>query len=318
MQIILTSASILHIKPEDLPVHKINVVGTALVSDSIVFTNLGIQFECIISDYIAKDKPTEIPIVLFHPNGSRLKSQTTMLKRGSSIFFSGSLSSIEGKLYLELHNLSFIRTQQQSSTVSRTKEMPWASQSSSQSSSSSNLHKKIQEQQQQSLKKNEITKKFQPNKLVKITSDVIDETFDKDQEQEDSVELVESDVEEILDEEEPGRGKERGRRSITKGRSTSQSSSLYKKIQEQQQSLGKHEITRKFQPNKLTKLSEIASSKLAETFEEDQEQEDSVKLVESDVEEIINVEESGRDKVKGKRGRGKGRGRGRGGRGKKG
>ena len=166
--------------------------------------------------------------------------------------------------------------------------------------------------------KNEITKKFQPNKLVKITSDVIDETFDKDQEQEDSVELVESDVEEILDEEEPGRGKERGRRSITKGRSTSQSSSLYKKIQEQQQSLGKHEITRKFQPNKLTKLSEIASSKLAETFEEDQEQEDSVKLVESDVEEIINVEESGRDKVKGKRGRGKGRGRGRGGRGKKG
>ena len=87
MQIILTSASILHIKPEDLPVHKINVVGTALVSDSIVFTNLGIQFECIISDYIAKDKPTEIPIVLFHPNGSRLKSQTTMLKRGSSIFF---------------------------------------------------------------------------------------------------------------------------------------------------------------------------------------------------------------------------------------
>src|SRR2546423_1681154 len=87
MQIILTSASILHIKPEDLPVHKINVVGTALVSDPIVFTNLGIQFECIISDYIAKDKPTEIPIVLFHPIGSHLKSQTTMLKCGSSIFF---------------------------------------------------------------------------------------------------------------------------------------------------------------------------------------------------------------------------------------
>jgi len=35
--------------------------------------------------YIGKNKPTEIPITLFHPNGSCLKSQTTMLKRGSSI-----------------------------------------------------------------------------------------------------------------------------------------------------------------------------------------------------------------------------------------
>jgi len=102
----------------------VNVVGTALVSDSILSTNLSIQFECIISDYISKDKPTEIPIILFHPNGSRLKSQTTMLKCGSSIFFSGALTSIEGKFYLELHNFSFIRTQQSNSVSKSAKKMP--------------------------------------------------------------------------------------------------------------------------------------------------------------------------------------------------
>lgn len=36
-------------------------------------------------------------------------NQTTTVKRGSSVFFSGALSSIEGKLYLELHNFSFLR-----------------------------------------------------------------------------------------------------------------------------------------------------------------------------------------------------------------
>ncbi|CAB5205860.1 13361_t:CDS:2 [Rhizophagus irregularis] len=53
---------------------------TASVSDSVLTTNFGIQFECIISDYIGKDKPIEISITLFHPNESCLKSQTTMLK----------------------------------------------------------------------------------------------------------------------------------------------------------------------------------------------------------------------------------------------
>ncbi|EXX78258.1 hypothetical protein RirG_016650 [Rhizophagus irregularis DAOM 197198w] len=80
IDLILTTATIL----------PINVVGTASVSDLVLTTNLGIQFECT-----GKDKPTEIPITLFHPNESCLKSQTTMLKRGSSIFFSGALTSTE-------------------------------------------------------------------------------------------------------------------------------------------------------------------------------------------------------------------------------
>ncbi|CAG8662708.1 18299_t:CDS:2 [Rhizophagus irregularis] len=49
--------------------------GTASVSDSVLTTNLGIQFECTISDYI------------------------------------GALTSIEGMFYLELCNFSFIQKQ---------------------------------------------------------------------------------------------------------------------------------------------------------------------------------------------------------------
>ncbi|EXX79759.1 hypothetical protein RirG_002530 [Rhizophagus irregularis DAOM 197198w] len=52
-------------------------------------------------------------------------NQTTIVKRGSSVFFSGTLSSIEGKLYLELHNFSFLRGQQSPITSSPTKRMPW-------------------------------------------------------------------------------------------------------------------------------------------------------------------------------------------------
>lgn len=180
-----------------MPVHQVNVVGTALVSDPVNFTNLGMQFECIISDYIAKDKPTEIPITLFHPNGSRLKNQTTLLKRGSSIFFSGSMTSIEGKLYLELHNMSFMRSQQQTNHPSKPKEMPW-SQSSSSSSSSlstpSTLHKKVQEQQSLLGKRESITK-FQPNKMTKlsdIASNALEmaETIEEDKVQKEFADVI--------------------------------------------------------------------------------------------------------------------------------
>jgi len=83
-----------------------------LASESAVITEIGIQFDCIITDYLTKDKPTEVPITLFHPNGSRFTNQTTTVRRGSSVFFSGALTFIEDKLYLELHNFNFLRGQQ--------------------------------------------------------------------------------------------------------------------------------------------------------------------------------------------------------------
>ena len=151
---------------------------------------------------MAKDKPTETPITLFHPNERRLKNQTTMLKRGSSIFFSGTLTSVEGKFYLELHNFNFVRTQQSNFVSKSTKEMPWSpspSPSSSQTTKSA-IYKKIQEQRSTPpvLGKREIGIKFQPTKLTKL-SDIASNALIAD---ETSIEVPEENSEEIREEEE--------------------------------------------------------------------------------------------------------------------
>lgn len=111
--------------PAQLPVHKITVVGIATATEMAEITEFGVKVDCLISDYLSKDKPIELPVTLFHPTGSRFTNQTTTIKRGSSIFFSGGLTLIEEELYLELHNFSFVRT------TTTTKSMPWASKSSS-------------------------------------------------------------------------------------------------------------------------------------------------------------------------------------------
>lgn len=109
------------------------IVGIATATDAATTNEFGVQVECIISDYLSKDKLVETPITLFHPPGSRFANQTTMIKRGSSIFFSGALTQVETNLYLELHSFSFIRNQSLNQ-----KQMPW-SKSSTQTSDSSNL-----------------------------------------------------------------------------------------------------------------------------------------------------------------------------------
>lgn|GEM_PF-4339869 len=124
----MTSASILNITPEDLPFHEINIVGVGTAIESVVVSDIGIQVECIIYDYVSKDKPVELQMTLFHPPGSRFTSQTTTVKRGSTMFFSGSLTLIEDKLYLELHNFSFIRINQTLASTSA-KQLPWSSKS---------------------------------------------------------------------------------------------------------------------------------------------------------------------------------------------
>ncbi|PKY31483.1 hypothetical protein RhiirB3_449108, partial [Rhizophagus irregularis] len=92
LDLILNSASILNIPPKDLPIHQIMVVGIATATETATTNEYGVQVECVISDYLSKDKLVETPITLFHPPGSRFANQTTMIKRGSSIFFSGALT----------------------------------------------------------------------------------------------------------------------------------------------------------------------------------------------------------------------------------
>ncbi|CAB5215343.1 unnamed protein product [Rhizophagus irregularis] len=134
LDLILNSASILNIPPEDLPIHQIMVVGIATATETATTNEYGVQVECVISDYLSKDKLVETPITLFHPPGSRFANQTTMIKRGSSIFFSGALTQVETNLYLELHTFSFIRNQ-----TFAPKQMPWTTKTPTQPSDSSSL-----------------------------------------------------------------------------------------------------------------------------------------------------------------------------------
>ena len=123
----MTSASILNIVPEELPVHQVNIVGVTTAIETPHISEVRVQIECIISDYISKDKPVDLPVTLFHPPGSRFTNQTTSTKRGSTLFFSGALTVIDDKFYVELHNFSFVRTNQ--SFTSPARQMPWSSKS---------------------------------------------------------------------------------------------------------------------------------------------------------------------------------------------
>ena len=57
--------------PEQLPVHQITVVGIATATNMAEVTEFGVKVECLISDYLSKDKQIELPVTLFRPTGSR-------------------------------------------------------------------------------------------------------------------------------------------------------------------------------------------------------------------------------------------------------
>jgi hypothetical protein len=125
---------VLHIAPENVPIHPIIIVGVAVATESALTNEISVQIECVTSDYLSKERNVEHKITLFHPLGSRFTTQTSAAKRGSSIFFSGSLSVIDDKLYVELHNFSFIRINQTFTSLSE-KRMPWSSNKSPEVSS---------------------------------------------------------------------------------------------------------------------------------------------------------------------------------------
>lgn len=167
----------MEIKPEDLPVHPIYVSGTASVTDSPTITTLGTQFPCLVNDYLSKNKSVEIPITFFHPISSRLSSQTSTVKRGSSVFFSGVLSSVDREFYLELHNFSFISKTHSTGQTKGAHSLPWSNNSSAETSSSKSsllqaIHKQSRSQQQspptKTSKRKSNTPKFNPNKNQKL------------------------------------------------------------------------------------------------------------------------------------------------------
>ena len=97
----------MNIKPEEVPIHQITVVGIALATSTARISELGVQIECEISDYFSKEL-VKLLATLFHSLSSQFTNQTTTIKRDSSIFFSGTLTLIEDQLYIELQNFCFV------------------------------------------------------------------------------------------------------------------------------------------------------------------------------------------------------------------
>ena len=102
------------------------ITGITLALEPAVITEIGVQFKCIITDYLSKDKPTETLVTLFHLNGSRFTNQTTAVKRESTVFFSGALILIDDKFYLELQNFNFLHGHQSLTTSTSVKQIPWS------------------------------------------------------------------------------------------------------------------------------------------------------------------------------------------------
>jgi hypothetical protein len=140
-------------------------VGIASATNSAVSSELGVQIECTVTDFLSKERQVELSIILFHPIGSRFTNQTTSIKRGSSIFFSGALSLIENQLYLELQNFSFVTKNNQSLTE---KPLPWSRSPQTPNNPISfaaqvhNFNKKLNTDSQQNAQSNNVFNKKSP------------------------------------------------------------------------------------------------------------------------------------------------------------
>ncbi|CAB5216836.1 hypothetical protein GLOIN_2v1791191 [Rhizophagus irregularis DAOM 181602=DAOM 197198] len=221
IDLIITAARILDIKPTDLPVHPIYITAVGLAADVPIISNHGVKIDCLISDYLSKDKIVEIPITIFHPLESRLKNQTTNIRRGSSLFFSGEITLVDNKLYLELHNFSFLKGQSQVPSNKST-SLPWLNTTTSESSTTqtNNAHLIHQEQRIPESTKRNIQKPFEPNKVMKladIATNILDdqnENIEKTNDHDDDRSSEnDSDVTNVThDDKTPTRGKKRGRK----------------------------------------------------------------------------------------------------------
>ena len=173
----------MNIHPEDLPPHQITIVGIASANNSAVSSELGVQVECTVTDYLSKEKPIELSITLFHPTGSHFTNQTMTIKRGSSIFFSGALSLIENQLYLELQNFSFVRNNQSSIAD---KPLPWSKSSQTPNNSISfatqihNFNKKLNANSQTVKSTNSFNKKLPISNTIE-TSKISDQNSEDEQ-----------------------------------------------------------------------------------------------------------------------------------------
>jgi hypothetical protein len=139
-------------------------------------------------------KGLQIPITIFHTFGSRLKNQTTNIRRRSSLFFSGELTLADDKYYLELYNLSFLKGQTQA--LPTTTSLPWSNATTSGSSTSQIMRTSFihQEPKTPESTKRKSQRPFQPNKILKLTDIVINAIANKDDSQDEEDEKANENV----------------------------------------------------------------------------------------------------------------------------
>ena len=138
---------------------------------------------------MSKEKTVEIPITIFHPFESRFKGQTTNIGRGSS---SGEMTNVEGKFYLKLHNVSFLRNHNNSQTSNKSNFMPWlGSESLAPSTPSARTTNALLIHQEQKQKSPDSAKQkpFRPNKIVKL-ADIATSILEDDSEPKKMDEMV--------------------------------------------------------------------------------------------------------------------------------
>lgn len=143
------------------------VVAVGTASDVPIITDHGVKINCIINDYLSKEKIVEIPIIIFHPLESRFKGQTTNVRRGSILFFSGEVTFVGNQLYLELHNFSFLRGQNNQAPP-KANFMPWLENNSSAPSTSTRTNNAQLIHKQNKSPDSSKHKPFQPNKVTKL------------------------------------------------------------------------------------------------------------------------------------------------------
>ncbi|GBB87369.1 hypothetical protein RclHR1_13810002 [Rhizophagus clarus] len=195
IDLIVTSAKVLNMQPSDLPVYPIFIVAVGMATDVPTISKHGVKIDCIVNEYLSKDKNVDIPITIFHPNGSRLKSQTTNVRRGSVLFFSGEMTTVDGQLYLELHNFSFLKGQN-NQVSPKVNFMPWLETGSVQVTPTRSSNAQLIHNQQKSPESDTKQKPFQPNKSMKL-ADIATSILAKNDENEKEISEMDADKEEI-------------------------------------------------------------------------------------------------------------------------
>ncbi|GES75099.1 hypothetical protein GLOIN_2v1791191 [Rhizophagus clarus] len=167
IDLIVTSAKVLNMQPSDLPVYPIFIVAVGMATDVPTISEHGVKIDCIVNEYLSKDKNVDIPITIFHPNGSHLKVRPLTLDVGQN-------NQVSPKVNF----------------------MPWLETGSVQVTPTRSSNAQLIHNQQKSPESGTKQKPFQPDKSMKL-ADIATSILAKNDENEKEISEMDADKEEI-------------------------------------------------------------------------------------------------------------------------